>query len=181
MRAATMLMLAPLAAIIAVVGPALEAPSAGQAQDTPSTVQAQAEPPAAAAATTPPPRSTLKPVPAPGGDTSQPRQRLVTVFGTEECPKPTSPDEVVVCARLPDSEIYRIPKQLRAANDQRTSPFQANRNLLLGDASGGAGGSIGSCSVVGAGGSIGCNRQQVDAWAQDRTGRMGQNEETPPQ
>jgi len=115
--------------------------------------------------------STLKPPPAADADTSQPRQRLVTVFGTEECPKPTSPDEVVVCARLPDSEIYRIPEKLRSA-ENRVSPFQANRSLLLGDASGGAGGSIGSCSAVGAGGMIGCNQRQVDAWAQDRTNRM---------
>lgn len=116
--------------------------------------------------------STLKPPPAADADTSQPRQRLVTVFGTEECPKPTSPDEVVVCARLPDSEIYRIPAPLRSADNRRVSPFQANRALLLGDASGGAGGSIGSCSAVGAGGMIGCNQRQVDAWAQDRTNRM---------
>jgi hypothetical protein len=119
-----------------------------------------------------PSRSTLKPPPTADADTSQPRQRLVTVFGNEECPKPTSPDEVVVCARLPDSEIYRIPKQLRSADNRRVSPFQANRALLLGDASGGAGGSIGSCSAVGAGGMIGCSQQQVDAWAQDRTSRM---------
>ena len=118
------------------------------------------------------PRSTLKPPPPINADTSQPRQRLVTVFGTEECPKPTSPDEIVVCARLPDSEIYRIPERLRTADNKRVSPFQANRSLLLGDASGGAGGSIGSCSAVGGGGMIGCNQRQVDAWAQDRTNRM---------
>ena len=118
------------------------------------------------------PRSTLKPAPPANADTSQPRQRLVTVFGTEECPKPTSPDEVVVCARLPDSEIYRIPERLRTADNRRVSPFQANRSLLLGDASGGAGGSIGSCSAVGSGGMTGCNQRQVDAWAQDRTNRM---------
>lgn len=146
---------------------------------------AQTPPPAAERVTPPtpaavaPPRSTLKPPVEPNADTSQPRQRLVTVFGTEECPKPTSPDEVVVCARLPDSELYRIPPQLRAANNQRVSPFQANRSLLLGDSSGGAGGSIGSCSVNGAGGMIGCSRQQVDAWAQDRANRMGTEEEVP--
>lgn len=123
--------------------------------------------------------STLKPVPGPDADTSQPRQRLVTVFGTEPCPKPSSPDEIVVCARLPDSEIYRIPTQLRAANNARVSPFQANRGLLLGDVSGGAGGSIGSCSTNGPGGMIGCSQKQVDAWAQDRTNRMGVTEEVP--
>lgn len=121
----------------------------------------------------------LKPAPAADADTSQPRQRLVTVFGTEACPKPTSKDEIVVCARLPDSEIYRIPTRLRAANNIKTSPFQANRSLLLGDGSGGAGGSIGSCSVNGIGGASGCNKRQIDAWAQDRAERAGTNEATP--
>jgi hypothetical protein len=120
----------------------------------------------------------LKPAPERAGDGTQPRQRLVTVFGTEACPKPTSPDEIVVCARLPDSEVYRIPQKLRQA-DKRTSPFQTNRNLLLGDATGGAGGSIGSCSAVGPGGLFGCDRKQIDAWAQDRANRMGTDEETP--
>ncbi len=121
-------------------------------------------------------RSTLKPADAPG-DGTQPRQRLVTVFGNEACPKPSSPDEVVVCARLPESEIYRIPTQLRQA-DRRNSPFEENRALLVGDV---AGGGIGSCSAVGAGGAVGCNRRQVDAWASDRAGRMGTEEEIPRQ
>ena len=124
-----------------------------------------------------PPRTTLKQAPTDG---SQPRQRMVTVFGTEPCPKPESGDEIVVCARLPDSEIYRIPTKLRQA-EKRVSPFQANRNLLLGDASGGAGGSIGSCSAVGPGGQIGCTRNQINAWAKDRAGRAGASEEVPPQ
>ena len=120
----------------------------------------------------------LKPAPERAGDGTQPRQRLVTVFGTEECPKPSSPDEIVVCARLPDSEAYRIPERLRQA-EKRVSPLQANRNLLLGDATGGAGGSIGSCSAVGSGGMIGCDRKQIDAWARDRTNRMGTDEKNP--
>jgi hypothetical protein len=118
--------------------------------------------------------STLKPSLA-TPDGSQPRQRLVTVFGAEPCPQPESPDEVVVCARLPESEIYRIPEQLRQAEGRR-SPFEENRALLVGDV---AGGGIGSCSAVGAGGAVGCNGKQVDAWARDRTGRMGVEEEIP--
>jgi hypothetical protein len=107
---------------------------------------------------------------------------LVTVFGTEACPKPTSPDEVVVCARLPEGDMYRIPKQLRQAQVQ-TSPFQANRNLLLGDASAGltGGGAVGSCSTIGPGAQSGCNQQDIDAWAADRTSRMGYSEPVPPQ
>ena len=129
--------------------------------------------------TTAPPRPTmLKPQDIPAGDGSQPRQRLVTVFGTEACPKPRSADEVVVCARLPESEIYRIPEPLRRA-ENRQSVLTQNRALLLGDGTGGAGGSIGSCSAVGPAGFTGCDRKQVDAWAADRTNRMGYNEPTP--
>jgi hypothetical protein len=142
--------------------------------------QTAAAPAAAPPAAAPPIRSTLKPPPAPGADTSQPRQRMVTVFGTEPCPKPTSSDEIVVCARLPESEIYRIPERLRQA-ENRQSVFASNRNLLLGDSSGGAGGAIGSCTTIGGGGSIGCTKKDIDAWASDRTDRMGYNEPTPPQ
>jgi predicted Abi (CAAX) family protease len=126
--------------------------------------------------------SSLKPPPAPNADTSQPRRRLVTVFGTEACPKPTSSDEIVVCARLPDSEQYRIPEQLRQAQNQ-VSPFQANRKLLLGDASAGTtgAGAVGSCSTIGPGAQSGCNQQDIDAWAADRSSRMGYAEPVPPQ
>ena len=145
---------------------------------------AQGPAPAAPAVT-----KAAKPAPRPGrttlredsGDGTQPRQRYVTVFGTDACPKPTSTDEIVVCTRLPEAEQYRIPTQLRGTSDRRVSAFEYNRNLLLGDSSGGAGGSIGSCTVNGPGGGIGCNRKQVDAWAQDRAARMGTDEVVPPQ
>ncbi|MBC7521028.1 MAG: hypothetical protein H7268_08050 [Sandarakinorhabdus sp.] len=166
MRATILLVLALSAASSSLAHDAAQRPVKGPML---APAPAPAVAPAADAAS---PRSTLKPAPAANADTSQPRQRLVTVFGTEACPKPTSTDEIVVCARLPDSELYRIPERLRSANNTRVSPFQANRALLLGDATGGAGGSIGSCSAVGSGGMIGCNQRQVDAWAQDRTNRM---------
>lgn len=125
--------------------------------------------------------SSLKP-PAPAGDGTQPRRKLVTVFGTEPCPKPSSPDEVVVCARLPDSEQYRIPPQLRQAQNQ-PSPFQQNRALLLGSASDGVtgAGAVGSCSTIGPGAQSGCNQKDIDAWAADRSSRMGYTEPVPPQ
>lgn len=126
--------------------------------------------------------SALKPPPDPNADTSQPRRKLVTVFGTEPCPKPTSKDEVVVCARLPDSEIYRIPERLRQAQVQ-TSPFQANRNLLMAGSDGGltGAGAVGSCSTIGPGAQSGCNQKDIDAWAADRSSRMGYSEPVPPQ
>lgn len=156
------------------------------AGDAPASLRPLKGPPApgsAGALSAPPPSpppggpSMLRSDPPPG-DGSQPRQRLVTVFGSEPCPQPTSADEVVVCARLPESEIFRIPEPLRRA-ENRQSVLQRNRSLLLGDGAGGAGGSIGSCSAVGPGGFTGCNQRQVDAWASDRTDRMGYNEPTP--
>lgn len=116
------------------------------------------------------------------GDTSQPRQRYVTVFGNDECPKP-GPDEVIVCARLPDEQRFRIPAQVRTSTN-RVSPFETNRSLLLGDRTtngGGAGSAIGSCSAIGPSGHVGCTLNQVDAWAKDRTDRADYSEPTPPQ
>lgn len=177
MRAMVMLLMATMAlpALAQLAGgqkgppdPSTAAPSQ---EVTPSTTTIVAEPEA-------PLRSMLKPSTT-AADGSQPRQKLVTVFGTEPCPQPSSPDEVVVCARLPESEIFRIPTPLRKA-DNPESPFNTNRTLLLGDGSGGAGGSIGSCTAVGAGGMMGgCTGKQVDAWAKDRTNRMGAEEEIP--
>lgn len=117
---------------------------------------------AAAALVASPPlaaQSMLKPAPT---DTSTPRQKLVTVFGTDPCPKASSKDEIVVCTRLPEDPA-RIPLALR--NGQKPqSPFSQNRKLLLGDSSGGAGGSVGSCSPVGPGGATGCQVKANEAW-----------------
>ena len=151
--------------IVAIVLPAGALPAVAQ--------QSPANPTTAA-----PRPSMLKPADIPTGDGTQPRQRLVTVFGNEACPKPNSADEIVVCARLPEAEVYRIPERLRRA-ENRVSVLTQNRALLLGDGTGGAGNSIGSCSAIGPAGYTGCNRKQVDEWAQDRTNRMGYNEPTP--
>ena len=45
---------------------------------------------------------------------ASPQQKLATmlVFGNDPCPR-SSEDEVIVCARQPESERYRIPKQFR--------------------------------------------------------------------
>ncbi len=101
---------------------------------------------------------------APPADTSQPRQRMVTVFGTDACPKPSSPDEIVVCTRLTDADRYRIPAQVRAGQPAPRSATETNRKLVLGDTAGGAGGSIGSCSTVGPGGASGCQFKANEAW-----------------
>jgi hypothetical protein len=85
------------------------------------------------------------------------RTRTVVVFGADECPKSTNPDEVIVCARRPEEERYRIPKAIR---EEEKVPRQDNvsesRAALAEGRSGRTG--IGSCSAAGAGGSMGCTR-----------------------
>lgn len=102
----------------------------------------------------------LKPAPA---DTSLPRQKVVEVFGTDPCPKSTDPDEIIVCSRRPDEDRYRIPPSVRSDVKPPTA-IEGNRKILLGDAAGGAGGGIGSCSAVGPGGGTGCQQQIQDTY-----------------
>ena len=42
-------------------------------------------------------------------------------------------------------------------------------------------GAVGSCSTIGPGAQSGCNQKDIDAWAADRTSRMGYSEPVPPQ
>ncbi len=115
----------------------------------------------------------LKPAPS---DTSLPRQKLVTVFGTDPCPKSTDPDEIVVCTRKSDNERDRIPRELRTDVKPAGAFDGPNRSALLGDQSGGAGGGIGSCSAVGSGGGTGCNQAMQDQYrAARRNGEVPQS------
>jgi hypothetical protein len=106
-------------------------------------------------------QSMLKPPPT---DTSLPRQKLVTVYGTDQCPKQVDPDEIIICVRKPDEDRYRIPPSVRVDTKADGAFEGSNRKALLGDASGGAGGGIGSCSAVGAGGGTGCNQAMQDQY-----------------
>jgi hypothetical protein len=88
------------------------------------------------------------------------RARTVVVFGDDPCPKATNPDEIIVCARRPEEERYRIPKDLReqekAAEIARQDQVGANRAALASGQASATG--VGSCSAAGAGGWTGCTR-----------------------
>ena len=95
-------------------------------------------------------------VPA-AGQTPEPRINQLIVYGNDPCPA-GSADEIVVCARKPDGDRYRIPEALRSdPNDPRNESW-ANRAIEL-SYLGRTG--IGSCSTVGPGGMIGCYDQLV--------------------
>lgn len=99
----------------------------------------------------------LAAVPA-AGPAEPTRFQTLTVFGADACPR-SSADEVVVCARLPESERYRVPKRLR---ERRSKPGAASvawgRKVEALEYVGRVG-TPNSCSPVGSGGFTGCFQQ----------------------
>src|SRR5690606_1854829 len=63
-------------------------------------------------ATAQPDRAGPSPVGQAGPEDTE-KVKQVFVYGDDPCP-PSEGDEIVVCARLPDNDRYRIPKELRA-------------------------------------------------------------------
>lgn len=83
--------------------------------------------------------------------------RMVIVYGDDPAPEPVG-DEIVVVARLPESERYRIPESLRFSDDpENVSWTQRVESLEMV----GAFGTL-SCSPTGAGGFTGCTQQLID-------------------
>jgi hypothetical protein len=78
----------------------------------------------------------------------------ITVYGNDPCPR-SQGDEIVVCARVPESERYRVPKQLREAKKSGIQSWgERAESLEYVGASG-----TSSCSPAGAGGWTGCQSQ----------------------
>ena len=88
----------------------------------------------------------------------------VVIYGRDACPRGTG-DEIVVCARRPESERYRIPEALREPSDNPENESWAARAETI-EYAGRTG--IQSCSTVGPGGVSGCWDQMVRAWREDR-------------
>ena len=99
------------------------------------------------------------------------RTQTLVVYGEDPCPKPADEDEIVVCARKPENERYRVPKSLRNADDPPTEVSWASRTEQLEEAS--RPGRPGSCSVVGSYGQTGCSQQLIRQWYDERRGRRG--------
>ena len=81
----------------------------------------------------------------------------IIVYGSDPCPRSTD-DEVVVCARKPETERYRIPERFRTGGPRQTREAWANRARAL-ETVGATG--INSCSPVGPAGFTGCLTQVI--------------------
>jgi hypothetical protein len=98
------------------------------------------------------------------------REANVIVYGDDPCP-PSTGDEVVICARRPDDERYRIPEELRRSSDppelggiSRIEALEeAQRDTRPG-----------SCSVVGSFGHTGCTQEMIRQWYADRRARRSE-------
>lgn len=88
---------------------------------------------------------------------TQPRTRLVKLYGNETCPPQTDPDEIVVCAPGDDDD-FRIPPLIREQQAiERRDNVTAGTAALVGTDLG-----AGACSGVGSQGQLGCSKGGID-------------------
>lgn len=98
---------------------------------------------------------------------AQERVRHVIVYGREACPRGRG-DEIVICARRPADERYRIPREVRnrtpLPGPGSTSWAARARSIERVGATG-----IQSCSPVGPGGFTGCWEQMMRGAREERS------------
>lgn len=115
----------------------------------------------------------LSPAMASSENEKEPPERTTTlvVYGEDPCPQPEG-DEIVVCARQPESERYRIPKPLRdKKKDELSESSWTSRAEGLDEATRFT--RPDSCSTVGTGGQTGCLATMLRQWRAAR--RAGGN------
>ena len=94
------------------------------------------------------------------------RVNQLIVYGSDPCPQSTSNDEIVVCARRPENDRFRIPEPLRNSGSPANASW-ASRALELQYV-----GRTGteSCSPVGPGGATGCLTRFINQARAERAG-----------
>lgn len=117
----------------------------------------------------------LAALPAPALAQAAPNIAEIIVYGNDPCPRSTE-DQVVVCARRPEAERYRIPPKMRSSGtpQQMESWAVRSRNLETVGATG-----INSCSPVGPAGYTGCLMKVIQEAKRER--KQTADQQTPPQ
>ncbi|OAO02006.1 hypothetical protein A8B75_12665 [Sphingomonadales bacterium EhC05] len=94
------------------------------------------------------------------------RISVLVTYGEDECPE-AAPDEIVVCAQQPESERYRIPKELRQI--EKNEPGEQSWTSVVASHDDAARvGRPSSCSVVGTFGFSGCQAAFMRQWFDER-------------
>ena len=110
----------------------------------------------------------LLPAAASAQETGGDRVNQVIIFGQDPCPQ-SEGDTITVCARLDESERFRIPPLLRGSNSPDNEAWASRAQSLE---TIGAFGPL-SCSPVGAGGETGCTVAMIEAAYAERAGASG--------
>ena len=93
----------------------------------------------------------------PAAAQSAPNVAEIIVYGNDPCPRSTD-DQVVVCARRPEAERYRIPPKMRTSGTPQQMESWARKAESL-QTVGQTG--INSCSPVGPAGYTGCLQKVI--------------------
>ncbi len=96
------------------------------------------------------------------------REESIIVYGDDPCPQSSDPEEIVVCARKPEEERFRIPEPLRRSSRPPETSW-GTQAAMLEDAQRDT--RPNSCSVVGSYGQSGCTQQMLREWAAERRAR----------
>lgn len=96
------------------------------------------------------------------------------VYGDDPCPQGEG-DEIVVCARRPEAERYRIPKKLREKPAVSGGPGWGSQVATMESVQ--RQNLPNSCSVNGANGATGCTAKMLEQWFAER--RMQQSRSEP--
>jgi hypothetical protein len=91
------------------------------------------------------------------------RVNQVIIFGNDECPR-SSENVITVCARLDESERFRIPPRLRESSSPENEAWSQRARSLE------TVGSFGplTCTPVGAGGDLGCTPALIQRAYEER-------------
>ena len=118
---------------------------------------------------------TALPLFAPAAAETPARQSTLVVYGNDPCPTSGADNDVVVCARRPEEERYRIPRRIRERQPTETSWAsraegldEENRQMRPN-----------SCSVVGSNGFTGCTSAMIRQWYAERRQRRAEDANIP--
>jgi len=102
------------------------------------------------------------------------RISFLVTFGEDKCPEAVG-DEIVVCAPAPESDRYRIPKDLRDTEEDVVSGGSSWTSAV--ESLDGYSRAVlpNSCSVNGSNGFTGCTKAALDQWHAERRSKRSAN------
>lgn len=103
------------------------------------------------------------------------KEQMLIVYGDDPCPA-SSGDDIVVCARKPESERYRIPEKFREAAPTPAAESWAERARSI-EYVGRTG--TNSCSTVGPGGWTGCYQELMRQAREEQKAKKASVSEVP--